>query len=189
MLAILMALLLSTASQDMVVLKSPVLRLEVDPQTFSLRYVGLPGGYNFVQPNYLDDIDRLEATWLDAGGLYAGIGLSTDEDAALRRGPAVEVEQGESFVALLGPWSEKHGLRFKKEVHLDNRSGSATYTLTLYAKRHTPKNIAIETLCQIPPGTVVVGLDEDRDEQGRWAAKESEEEETFTDVTVILHES
>ena len=42
------------------VLENEHVRIEVDPQTFSVRYLGWPGGPNFVSPIYLTPRERME---------------------------------------------------------------------------------------------------------------------------------
>jgi hypothetical protein len=122
---------LSMTLADAVVLDNGAIRIEVEPQVFAVRFVGFPGGSNFLDPLYVSPDDRNGSAWLDPGGLVSDVVPIEGHDPALRRGPGEVLEKRTDYLALLGPASSQNGLRIKKEFALDASSAKARYTVSV----------------------------------------------------------
>lgn len=90
------------SAQEIITLENGPLRIEIDPAVFNVRFVGFPGGKNFVEPHFIEERDRSGSMWLDPGGVTTDLIPMEEEDAALRRGPAEVVEASDRHVVLLG---------------------------------------------------------------------------------------
>lgn len=132
------------------VLENNALRIEVDPQVFAVRFVGAPGGANFLDPQYLSDAQRQGTEWLDPGGLTTDLVPLEDKDPALRRGPAEVILQEPLRLILLGAESPAMGLRLKKEIRLDPREATAHYIVTALSSRADGPTVALRNTARLP---------------------------------------
>ena len=135
---------------ESIVLDNGVMRIEVDPAVFSVRFVGFPGGANFVEPQYLPEAEQSGKAWLDPGGLTTDLVPLEEQDAALRRGPAEVLSQEPTRVELLGAESAALGLRLKKEIRLDAREARAYYIVTALSSRAEGPTIGIRNTARLP---------------------------------------
>src|SRR5688572_14071968 len=94
---------LSSAMGAPLALDNGKIRVELESRTFSVRFIGFPGGNNFLEPAHLTETELAGTGWLDPGGLFTDVLPVRTEDAMLRRGPAEVVEQRDDYVLLLGP--------------------------------------------------------------------------------------
>jgi len=138
------------ARADLIVLDNGAIRVEIDPVVFSVRFVGFPGGANFVEPSYLTDVARDGAEWLDPGGLTTDLVPLDVRDAALRRGPAEVLSQEPTRVVLLGAESHALGLRLKKEIRLDATAARAYYIVTALSSRAEGVSLGIRNTVRVP---------------------------------------
>lgn len=145
---------------DLIVLDNGYVRVEIDPSLFVVRYVGPPGGPNFVTPLFVDKALRSEKKWVDAGGLYSDLLHDDHREAALRGGPATVIERRDDYVALLGPVTAA-GVRLKKEIRLARTGARAWYKVTALAVSETPSQVAIRNTVRVPLGTTLRTVAED----------------------------
>ncbi len=150
MLAKMVTPLLLVLCADPVVLDNGALRVEIDPQVFSIRFVGLPGGQNFLEPLLLEPEDRDSRAWLDPGGLVSDLIPLDTQDGALRRGPAEVVAQDGLSVILLGPKSAKAEARLKKEVRLDPEKPEAVFKVTVLSAQPSERRFAVRNTARVP---------------------------------------
>lgn len=143
------------AGGDAIVLDNGAMRVEVDTLVFSIRFVGFPGGANFVEPQFLADAARDGSAWLDPGGLTTDLVPMEAHDAALRRGPAEVLVQEPTRVVLLGAESPELGLRLKKEIRLDPSEARAYYIVTALSSRADGPMVAIRNTARLPLRTTV----------------------------------
>lgn len=146
-----------------IVLENGAVRIEVDPQLFSVQFAGFPGGPNFVDPLRVEDAARTGMEWVDPGGMVTDVFPAAEHDAALRRGPAsVEFQDGRSAV-LLGPASEKLGIRLKKEIRLAGDEPKARYIVTLLAPSQDEQRWALRNTARVPLRSTI-RIDKDKNE-------------------------
>lgn len=143
------------SATDPIELDNGAIRVEVDPALFSVRFVGVPGGANFVAPLPVDETVRESEDWVDPGGLQTDVLPYTARDAASRRGPAEIVEQRADYIALLGPPSEQTGMRIKKEVQLLGREPKARFRVTAMRVAGEPGETAIRNTVRLRSGTTI----------------------------------
>lgn len=139
----------------LIILQNTALRIELDPALFAVRFVGFPGGNNFVEPHYIEDRDRDGGAWLDPGGLTTDLVPLDVEDAALRRGPAEIIEQDEHHVVLLGKASPALGVRFKKEIRLDGDAARAWFIVTALSDRAEGPGLCVRNSARLPGRSTV----------------------------------
>jgi len=123
--------MISVMMADAVALDNGAMRIEVEPSVFSVRFVGFPGGSNFLDPLYVSPEDSAGTAWLDPGGLVTDLVPLDEHDGPLRRGPGEVLEHRKDYVALLGPVSKATGLRMKKEFKIDEKEAKALYTVSV----------------------------------------------------------
>ena len=151
----LLCAVLSVALADAVVLDNGVMRIEVEPQVFSVRYVGFPGGVNYLDPLFISPADRAGSTWIDPGGLVSDVVPLDGHDAVLRRGPGEILEQRNNYVALLGPISERAGLRIKKEFALDTSTAKARYIVSVTINGPKPVTCTVRNTARLANGSTL----------------------------------
>lgn len=135
-----------------VILENDALRLEVDPRTYSIRYLGQPGGPNFVDPLYLTDRQRNERGLVYPGGVMTDVLPVREADAVLRRGPAEVIVHRADYLLLTGPKSEGSDLQVKKEYRLHGDAPRITYRLSVLSTRKEERSVSIRVTAQIPWG-------------------------------------
>jgi len=135
---------------EVIVLDNGAIRIEIDPVVFSVRFIGFPGGANFIEPSYLTEPARAGAGWLDPGGLTTDLVPLEVQDAALRRGPAEVLSQESTRVVLLGAESEALGLRLKKEVRIDASAAHAYFIVTALSSRAEGVSLGIRNTVRVP---------------------------------------
>ena len=147
---------LGAAAEDgALVLENARIRLEIDPVVFSLRFLGFPGGQNFLEPHYLAERERTAEGWLDPGGLTTDLAPFDKKDPALRRGPAEVIEHDEFHVVLLGKTSPALGVRFKKEFRIDGADAHAYYIVTALSERADGPNVTLRNTARLPARSTV----------------------------------
>jgi len=137
------------------VLDNGAVRVEVDPSLFSVRFIGMPGGTNFLEPLFVNETGRRGKDWLDPGGLVTDLIPCEARDAALRRGPAeVVVHDGQSLV-LIGPPSEQMPLRLKKEIRLMGTEARVVFRVTVLSTSPEPLPLALRNTARLPHGVTL----------------------------------
>jgi hypothetical protein len=138
-----------------VVLDNARIRVEIDPELFSIRFVGAPGGRNFLEPLFVEENTRRSGDWADPGGLVTDVLGLEERDAALRRGPAVVADQSAVHVLLIGPESRTTGLRLKKEITLAPDTAAARLTCSLLSNRPEAQRLALRNMVRVAPGATI----------------------------------
>lgn len=162
------------------------IRIELEPRTFSVRFIGFPGGNNFLEPAHLTQTELAGTAWLDPGGLFTDVLPVRSEDAVLRRGPAEVVEQREDYVLLLGPEHPESRWRVKKEVQLARDAAELTYKVTVLSALKDERDIRIRTTARLDwSGALLVPVAPGRMSLVRGAFEDVSEllefpEETYT---------
>ena len=146
---ILLMSLVAPCFAEGVVLENRAIRIEIDPQTFSLRYVGRPGGPNFLDPVYLTERQRNEGGWIAPGGFISDVLPVSARDPAMRRGPATVIEQRSDYVLLMGPLSLRNQLQVKKEYILPRDGDVLTYKLSILSPMKTPHDVSVRITAQL----------------------------------------
>lgn len=142
-------------AQEIITLENGPLRIEIDPAVFNIRFLGFPGGKNFVEPHFVEDRDRKGTGWLDPGGVTTDLIPLEEEDAALRRGQAEVIESSDRHVVLLGAESPDLGIRIKKEIRLDDASPKAYFIVTALSNRAAGPALAVRNNARIPVRSTV----------------------------------
>lgn len=145
----LIAGVLSSAFGASLALDNGKIRVEVEPRTFSVRFIGLPGGHNFLEPVHLTATEIAGSGWLDPGGLVTDVLPVRSENAVLRRGPAEVVERRDDYVLLLGPEHPESRWRVKKEIQLARDAGELTYKVTVLSSLKDERDIRIRTTARL----------------------------------------
>lgn len=145
----------AVADDGLLVLENAKIRLEIDPAVFSLRFLGFPGGQNFLETHYLSERERSGDGWLDPGGLTTDLAPSEEKDAALRRGPAEVIERDEFHVVLLGRPSPAMGVRLKKEFRLDGADAHVYFLVTALSERADGPQLALRNTARLPARSTV----------------------------------
>lgn len=146
---------MSLLAVEPVVLDNGSIRVEFDPQVFSVRFVGLPGGSNYLEPLFVSHEDKKGPGWVDPGGLVTDLIPLQGHDASLRRGPGEIVEQRKDYVAALGPLSGETGLRVKKEIALDPIEAKARFTVTVTVAGPKPAAFSIRNTARVARGSTL----------------------------------
>ncbi len=133
-----------------IILENSAIRIEVDPQLFSVQFAGFPGGANFMERLLVEEEARAGSGWVDPGGLVTDVFPAPEREAVLRRGPASVEFQDAHSVILLGPVSEKLGVRMKKELRLEGDEAKARYTVTLLAQSQESKRYSVRNTVRVP---------------------------------------
>lgn len=143
-------LAVAAPAQEIITLQNGTLRIEIDPALFSIRFLGFPGGKNFVEPHHVEERDRADTAWLDPGGLTTDLIPLEADDPAIRRGPAEVIELSDRHVVLLGAESTALGVRIKKEVRLDNTGPKAYFIVTALSHRAEGPALALRNNARLP---------------------------------------
>ena len=132
------------------ILENEAIRIEVDPQTFSVRFLGWPGGANFVDTVYLTERERNLPGLIMPGGIMTDVLPVGEKNAILRRGPATVVEEREDYVLLLGPENPVNGLQVKKEYMLHRGESRLTYKLSVLSSTRRQRALSVRVTAQVP---------------------------------------
>lgn len=132
-----------------IILDNGAIRVEIDPTVFAVRFIGVPGGENFLVPRYVQPAVQRNGSLADAGGLGADLQPMDAPDPAIVRGPAEVVEVSDRFVALLGAPSDGMGIRIKKEIRLHERAPEAWYTVTAMSSSQVPVRFSLRSYADI----------------------------------------
>jgi len=149
----LVASALCTASP--IVLATRLRRVEVEPDLFAIRYVGLAGGRNLVETLPVTQGDRRGGEWIDAGGLVTVVLPGEGEEGLLRLGPSEILNITERSVVLLGPESPEGGLRLRKELVLEEGELRARFTTVLLSSKVEPSTARIRNTLRLPQNCVL----------------------------------
>ncbi|MCF6287509.1 MAG: hypothetical protein L3K26_20345 [Candidatus Hydrogenedentes bacterium] len=137
------------------ILENDSIRIELEPKTFSLRFLGRPGGPNFIDPVYLTERERNIPGLVMPGGIMTDVLPVREERSALRRGPASIVEHREDYLLLLGQKDAATGLRVKKEYMLHRDEARLTYKLSVLSSLKAQRSVSVRVTAQIPWGSVL----------------------------------
>jgi hypothetical protein len=118
-------------SPNVVALDNGAIRIEVEPELFAIRFIGTPGGKNFLDPLYVRDSVRASEGPLESGGLTTSLDPAGPQAAELSRGPTRTIDSGWYHLVLIGPVAEESGLRLRKEIRIDPREPKAWFTVTV----------------------------------------------------------
>lgn len=146
---------MATASDPTLVLQNGHIRVELEPRTFSLRYLGFPGGKNFLDPIYLSETEIAGAGWVAPGGVVTDLVPVSRAYASLRRGPATIAERTDDYILLLGPAHPESGWQFKKEYQLTRDSAALTYKLTVQTQQKEERSVRVRITAQLPEEGIV----------------------------------
>jgi hypothetical protein len=148
---------LAACAANPIVLENGAVRVEVDPDLFSIQFIGLPGGRNFFEPVHISDVDHAGKDWLDPGGLVTDLVPLEQRDAAIRRGPAEVVARDDHSVVLLGPESPALHIRLKKELKLLGSEAKLRYIVTALGTSAETQKFALRNTARVPiPATLRV---------------------------------
>lgn len=130
-----------------IVLDNGRIRVEVEPRLFSVRFVGFPGGINFLDVRDIPEGDLESSDWVEMKGLYADLIPYEASDPAIRRGPATVLEQTADHVVMIGPQAGQAPVRIRKAVRLYPGQAKASYSVEIEnagseAVRYTVRNSA-----------------------------------------------
>jgi len=145
---VLISALVSAASGP-VALDNGKIRIELDSRTFSVRFVGVPGGRNFLEPVHLTPTELDGRGWIEPGGLVTDVLPTRPEDVVLRRGPAELIEREDDYVLLLGPEQPESHWRVKKEVQLARDTAALTYKVTVLSSLKEERDVRIRNTARI----------------------------------------
>ncbi len=162
----------SALADPAIVLDNGAIRVEIDPQVFAVRFVGIPGGANFLSPLPAEASARNPDTWVDAGGLQTDLLPFVAKDPAVRRGPAQVIEKRSDYVALLGPASGVSGMRVKKEVQLIGAKPQGRFRVSIMRVGPGEKSVSIRNTARLDAG-VTVRLERDEGEPRMLAGSET----------------
>lgn len=148
---------LATAAGGPLSLENEKIRIEVEPRTFSVRFIGQPGGYNFLEPLHLSAADQDGVGWIEPGGLFTDVLPLRTENAVLRRGPAEVVEHRDDYLLLLGPEQPDLHWRVKKEFQLERDAAALTYKVTVMGSLKEERDVRIRSTARLAwSGTLTV---------------------------------
>jgi len=142
--------MLAAQGQTPVVLESPHVRIELESRTFSVRFVGFPGGKNFLDLIHLTASAIASPGWLEPGGITTDLIPDSENSALLRRGPAELVVFEEHYVLLLGPEDPDHHWRIKKEYFLAVDRSEVRYKLTVMSTLKEERKVGVRITAQLP---------------------------------------
>lgn len=140
---------LLSALSGPVALDNGKIRIELEPRTFSIQFIGTPGGDNFLEPIHLTATELDGAGWIEPGGLTTDVLPARPEDAVLRRGPAEVVEQRDDYVLLLGPEQPDLHWRVKKEIQLARDTAELTYKVTVLSSLKDERDVRIRNTARM----------------------------------------
>lgn len=125
-------MMLATLGADKpIILDNGLIRVEAEPRLFGFRFIGFPGGQNFVEPLHVSDLELAGKSWLDPGGLVTDILPAPERDAAVRRGPAEVLAQDAYTLIMLSPVSPTSNIQVKKELQLTRDKAEARYRVSV----------------------------------------------------------
>lgn len=133
-----------------VVLENESIRLELEPRTFSVRFVGFPGGKNFLDLIHLPASAIAGPGWLEPGGLTTDLIPETENSALLRRGPAELIAHERQYVLLLGPKDDARQWRIKKEYFLTPGQSEVRYKVTVLSPVKEERPVGVRITAQLP---------------------------------------
>lgn len=154
MLLVCVLALVGVSADTAIVLDNGAIRVEFDPEVFAVRYVGLPGGNNAIEPLPIASGVQ-QRDWVDAGGIQTDLLPFTGKDAAVRRGPGKVLEVRADYFAALGPPSPVSGMQVKKEVQLAGKEGRARFRVTALRVGPGEGPCAIRNTARLPLETSV----------------------------------
>ena len=149
MTCILMAASALFCAEPTYALDNGVIRIEVEPRLFAVRFVGFRDKPNFVAPLAVEASVAEGKDWTDAGGLQTDLLPYSGKDAATRRGPAEVIEYRADYIAMLGPPSESSGMRLKKEIQLDGDLPRAHFRITAQRVGADPATVALRSTVRL----------------------------------------
>ena len=161
MLSALMVLMSAFASHDIIALDNGAIRVEIDPRWFNIRFVGVPGGENFLDPVFRGERPERDSTADRRDGLTTAIYPFLD-DPVSKEARAEVADVGPHHAVLVGPLSTATGLRIKKEIRLGDTEPRAVFIVTVLSERQEPVEIAVHNIARVPMGTTLrpaVGID------------------------------
>jgi len=138
---------------DPIVLQNRGIRVEVDPDLFTVTHIGTPRGVNFLRPLPVTKAERTGVGWVEAGGLHTDLIPYEGSDPALRRGPAEVVEHTPNRVVLIGPPSKSTPVRLKKEIRIYPGYAKASMTVTVEAVGNATVRCAVRNTARCGPDT------------------------------------
>ncbi len=142
------------AAPDIVALDNGAMRIEIDPREFVVRFVGKPGGENFLDPVIQGERTPADAEHTPSAGLTTQV-LPFPDDDALTHGPAEVLRQGPLHAVLMGPVSPENGLRVRKEFRLADTEARAVFTVTVLAEKPDPLEVTVRNEARVPIGSAL----------------------------------
>jgi hypothetical protein len=140
---------------EVLALDNGAIRIEIEPELFAVRFIGRPGGENFLDPIYVRDTVRNSEGVAESGGLTTIVEPLGLRAAVLSRGPARLIDSGPYHVVLIGPVAEESGLRIRKDFRIDPKEPKAWYTVTVLSLNKEPVELSVVNSAAIPMGTTV----------------------------------
>lgn len=140
---------LASAASGPVALDNGKIRIELDTRTFSVRFIGTPGGNNFLEPVHLSPSELDGRGWIEPGGLVSDVLPIHPDNAVIRRGPAELIEGRDDYVLLLGPEQPESRWRVKKEVQLTRDTAALTYKVTVLSSLKKERDVRIRNTARL----------------------------------------
>jgi hypothetical protein len=139
------------AAGELLVLENDSIRVEFDAALFSIRYVGRPGGDNFVAPLHVSE--RLRSTKnVSPGGISLHAVISGAEKI-IAPGPAEVVEQTRERLVVLGPPLGKTQVRLRLEVVLTPGAPETMFSVTAQTADQQSHRISLSSNTHLAPAT------------------------------------
>ena len=151
---------LTAATGGPVALDNGKIRIELDTRTFSVRFLGEPGGRNFLEPMHLTPSELDGEGWIEPGGVVTDVLPVQQDNAVIRRGPAEMIERSDDYILLLGPEEPRSRWRVKKEVQLARDTAELTYKVTVLSSMKEERDVRIRNTARIAwSGRLLIPVD------------------------------
>lgn len=147
--------LLGCLAADPVVVENSFVRVEVEPDLFLIRYVGVLDKHNWLAPLGLNQSQGENGLSSNFGGFGCTLVSPDVPDLAFPSGPAEIVNKNPLRVVLLGPESKKFPVRLKLEIQAPVAAGNIMVTVTAVASGNVPGKFALRNTACIAQGTTV----------------------------------
>ena len=145
-----LAALICVVLAEPIFLDNGKIRIEIEPSLSVIRFIGVPGETNFVDPIYLNEKELTEKSRIDPGGILVDLMPIKGKDPIIIRGPATVIEKREGYVALLGPVSKEHNIRVRKEIQIDRFEARAQYTVTVMMLSSESLKVSLRNKARVP---------------------------------------
>ncbi|HPO15273.1 MAG TPA: hypothetical protein PLI09_17655 [Candidatus Hydrogenedentes bacterium] len=147
--------LIGCLAADPVVVENAFVRVEVVPDLFLIRYIGVLDKHNWLAPLDLPQSEGENGENGDFGGFVCELVSPKGPELAFPKEPAEIVTKNPLRVVLLGPESKKFPVRLKLDVQVPMAEGNIIVTVTAVASGDVPGKFALRNTACIAQGTTV----------------------------------